>query len=380
MFTQPIPALEKPASALPLVWDPALQRFRAQSLAGAAIGGLTAALLTFGAADGSLTQAASLSWDGSTLAAPAIKASGLTSGRVPYVTTAGLITDSAVLTFDGTSQLVVNQGGGTVPSSSGRQLVVARCNTSATNALFSIVAGNAGVSQFEFGDTDLINSGQVRYDHATDTMQIRTGGSSTNRITIDGTTTTITNAVSLSTASSGLTIAKTTGETLTVSSTASTCASFGGGATFGGLVTAVGVSASAQSTYTVSDASTAGVATAIIARHNSSGTPAANFGTGFQIQGQSDTTTNRAMSAIEATWVVATDASRTARVRLYAYDTAARECLRAEASGAAAMLGFLGASASVRTAVTGSRGGNAALAALLTELATKGLITDSTTV
>jgi hypothetical protein len=42
-------------------------------------------------------------------------------------------------------------------------------------------------------------------------------------------------------------------------------------------------------------------------------------------------------------------------------------------------VGFMGAAASPRIAVTGSRGGNAALASLLTALATFGLITDNTT-
>lgn len=42
-------------------------------------------------------------------------------------------------------------------------------------------------------------------------------------------------------------------------------------------------------------------------------------------------------------------------------------------------LGFFGAALSLRPTVTGSRGGNAALASLLTQLATLGLITDSTT-
>ena len=57
--------------------------------------------------------------------------------------------------------------------------------------------------------------------------------------------------------------------------------------------------------------------------------------------------------ALESAWVSATDASRKARVKLSAYDTAARECVRAEASGSAAMLGFYGVAAVVRpTALT----------------------------
>ena len=42
-------------------------------------------------------------------------------------------------------------------------------------------------------------------------------------------------------------------------------------------------------------------------------------------------------------------------------------------------VGFNGATPITKPAVTGSRGGNAALASLLTQLATLGLITDSTT-
>ena len=47
--------------------------------------------------------------------------------------------------------------------------------------------------------------------------------------------------------------------------------------------------------------------------------------------------------------------------------------------GATNRVGFFGASPSSKPAVTGSRGGNAALASLITALATLGLITDNTT-
>lgn len=89
--------------------------------------------------------------------------------------------------------------------------------------------------------------------------------------------------------------------------------------------------------------------------------------------------TNRSLAQTTVTAVVATDVSRTARIVETVFDTVAREYLRAEASGSAAMIGFLGATAVVRQVITGSRGGNAALASLLTGLATLGLITDSTT-
>jgi hypothetical protein len=62
---------------------------------------------------------------------------------------------------------------------------------------------------------------------------------------------------------------------------------------------------------------------------------------------------------------------------LYVYATGAQEGLRIEAGASAPMIGFLGAGAVVRPTVTGSRGGNAALASALTALASLGLIVDS---
>jgi hypothetical protein len=44
-----------------------------------------------------------------------------------------------------------------------------------------------------------------------------------------------------------------------------------------------------------------------------------------------------------------------------------------------AAIGFYGTSPQTKQTITGSRGGNAALASLLTALASTGLITDSTT-
>lgn len=88
---------------------------------------------------------------------------------------------------------------------------------------------------------------------------------------------------------------------------------------------------------------------------------------------------SRQAALIQASLPVATDASRTGRAVFSVVDfNAAREALRLEANGTAALIGFLGASAVARQVVTGSRGANAALASLLTGLATLGLITDST--
>ena len=74
----------------------------------------------------------------------------------------------------------------------------------------------------------------------------------------------------------------------------------------------------------------------------------AGYGTGMKILLKSSTTASRDAAAFTAEWATATDASRKARIKLQAYDTAVREVLRGEASGSAPMIGFLGASAAAQ--------------------------------
>jgi hypothetical protein len=109
-------------------------------------------------------------------------------------------------------------------------------------------------------------------------------------------------------------------------------------------------------------------------------TPGLSAGTaaGLLYYGRSDTTNVVEAAQFQASFPTATHASRKARLVCSVYDTAAHEAWRAEADGAAPMLGFYGSSAVAKQSVTGSRGGNAALADLLTKLATLGLITDGT--
>ncbi len=133
-------------------------------------------------------------------------------------------------------------------------------------------------------------------------------------------------------------------------------------------------------TVTITDAGTTNQAIAIVLNHATTGTPAVGFGVTQLHQAHSTTNTMRPLYALLATWATATDASRKGRVQILAYDTAAREGLRIEGSGTAAMLGFYGGAAVVKPTVTGSRGGNAALQSLLTALANLGLITDSSSV
>ncbi len=128
----------------------------------------------------------------------------------------------------------------------------------------------------------------------------------------------------------------------------------------------------------LNDSATNAASTVTRLDHNSSGTPAAGFGSTELITLHSSTTTNQSAADVTTTWATATHASRKARVVFNVYDTAAREALRIEADGSNPMIGMLGATATARETVTGSRGGNAALADLITKLATKGIIIDGT--
>ncbi len=192
-------------------------------------------------------------------------------------------------------------------------------------------------------------------------------------------------ALAVTVATGGMTVASTTASSSTTTGALVVAGGVGvaGAMNVGSSSVATGIAATASTvgaTMTVSDAGTTNQPFGLYVDHTSSGTPAAGFGVSLGWRAKSDTTNSRIVGQVLAQWAVATDASRTGRLRWFATDaTADREFMRGEASGSAAMIGFLGAAATVRTAITGSRGGNAALAALLTELAAKGLITDSTT-
>lgn len=145
-----------------------------------------------------------------------------------------------------------------------------------------------------------------------------------------------------------------------------------------GTLTMTG-SAGAYSAKTSDAGTNTAVGLLILGHESSAGASiAANFGIDRVVNLQ--TTANyRTAEEDLCRWAVATDASRRAYRDFYMFDaTAGRLCLRLEATGTAAAIGFLGTGAVARQNVTGSRGGNAALASLLTALANFGLITDST--
>ena len=60
----------------------------------------------------------------------------------------------------------------------------------------------------------------------------------------------------------------------------------------------------------IQDSATNTVTNLLRLEHETTGTPAANFGTGLLFTGESDTTLNRDMAQISSLWTTATDASR----------------------------------------------------------------------
>lgn len=143
----------------------------------------------------------------------------------------------------------------------------------------------------------------------------------------------------------------------------------------------VGSSGYGSLIFGATDASTNTIAIGGSVVHTTSGTPAAGFGVGLQFQLASSTGTVRPTAEIDGLWANATDATRAGRLTLGVFDTAvtAREGFRVESVAGVVALGFYGHTAAAQQNVTGAKGGNVALANLLTALATLGLITDGTT-
>lgn len=152
----------------------------------------------------------------------------------------------------------------------------------------------------------------------------------------------------------------------------------------GSATTFLSGSETAGTSLFTTDTATAGASNSLIMYHRTSGTPAAGFGADVTVLLDSATVADRGGLIIRTIWATATDASRKARTNFFIYDTTNRTALTLEASGTAAMIGFLGAGAVVRQNITGVRSGTLAqlqtvVVNLLTGLANLGLITDSTT-
>jgi hypothetical protein len=106
----------------------------------------------------------------------------------------------------------------------------------------------------------------------------------------------------------------------------------------------------------------------------------AGFGASTTWYGESATDgNNRQMGQVDFSWATATDASRKARGTFTVYDTAAREAIRIEASGTAAMIGLYGVAAVAQQAGIADADGTLAdittkFNALLAKLETLGAI------
>lgn len=138
--------------------------------------------------------------------------------------------------------------------------------------------------------------------------------------------------------------------------------------------------AAGQIRATASTAATNTRVTGLILDHQTSATPAAGLGVELEFRAESTTTTSQTIGLLSARWAEATHASRRGEIAFLISDaTTFRVPLFIGSNGAEATIGVLGANPVSRQTVTGSRGGNAALASLLSALATFGWILNSTT-
>ena len=104
------------------------------------------------------------------------------------------------------------------------------------------------------------------------------------------------------------------------------------------------ISAIGAATHAPRDAATSSITTALTLGHNTSGTPAADYGTAIQWQLESSTTENVPVGREVVQWHTPTHASRSPDWVLYLSDAGGeREILRGRADGSAAV-GFFGAS------------------------------------
>lgn len=159
--------------------------------------------------------------------ASSVTDSGLTSGRVTFASTAGLLADSANLTWNGSTLAVT--GAGTFSTTLGvTGLATLTGGLTSPAAIVSTLA--TGTAPFTIASTTVVgnlNVSQLLGSTWAAPGSIGSGTPAAGAFT----TLSATGAVSLTTASSGLTISKTTGTTLVVSSTDPASATFAGGIT-----------------------------------------------------------------------------------------------------------------------------------------------------
>jgi len=115
-----------------------------------AIGALTSGRVPYATTAGLLTDSSSLTFNGTKLTVGGLLDSALTSGRVPYATTSGELTDAANLTFNGTtltagglSSPTLTNAGTLALSATGANVVTASTNGSERMRIDS--SGNVGI-------------------------------------------------------------------------------------------------------------------------------------------------------------------------------------------------------------------------------------------
>lgn len=108
------------------------------------------------------------------------------------------------------------------------------------------------------------------------------------------------------------------------------------------------------------DDSTGAIKDVFYVSHVTSGTPGVGFGVAIDWLLQSSTTNDQIACKLIADWIDGTHATRKARFSIQPYDTAPRPTLICQASGSAAMIGFLGANPIVRQAHIVDADGNLA--------------------
>lgn len=98
----------------------------------------------------------------------------------------------------------------------------------------------------------------------------------------------------------------------------------------------------------VTDAGTASTLSVQSFGHKSSGTPAAGFGTQLALQADDSANTLQSQALIQTKWISPTSGAQTTRLTLFAYDTSAREVMRADTDGTQAKISVFGVAASAR--------------------------------
>lgn len=129
-------------------------RPRSIFLAGnATVGGLTSGRVTFAGTGGLLSDAAGLTWDGTNLTASQLRSSGLTSGRVTFAGASGLLSDSSNLTWNGSTLAITGALTATADStfSSTGALTISKGNTAARpgSPVSGMLRFNTQTTEFE---------------------------------------------------------------------------------------------------------------------------------------------------------------------------------------------------------------------------------------